>query len=138
MAYGIALRQRVLLLYDEGLQTRAVARQLRVSESWCRRVKQRRDELPRKIGGGHFKLDDAARAQLVQWVDQKPDATLQELRARFKNELNIQISIGALWNALRRLKLTLKKSRRSPANSQGPMSRWLAGGSLPGNSRMSH
>jgi transposase len=110
MAYGQALRQRVLMFYDEGSKTRAIAKQLRVSESWCRRVKQRRDEPPRKVGGGHFKLDAAAQIQLVQWVEQRPDATLQELRVRIKAELNIHISIGALWNALRRLKLTLKKS----------------------------
>jgi transposase len=111
MAYGPALRRRVLMLYDEGLKTRQVAKQLRVSESWCRRVKQRRDEPLRKAGGGHPKLDAAARDQLVRWVEQQPDATLEELRSRFKSELNIQISIGALWNALRRLKLTLKKKR---------------------------
>ena len=105
------MKERVLSLYDEGMRTRAIARQLRASESWCRRVKQRRHDPPRKIGGGHFKLNEAQRERLVQWVQQRPDATLEELRARILSDLGITISIGALWNTLRRMKLTFKKSR---------------------------
>jgi transposase len=111
MAYGQALRQRVLLFYDEGFTTRLIARRLRVSESWCRRVKQRRHEPPPRIGGGHFKLDAAARERLAAWVRERPDATLEELRIRIGRELGITLSIGALWNTLRRMKLSLKKSR---------------------------
>jgi transposase len=104
------MRQRILTAYDEGGKTRAIAQRFAVSESWCRRVKQRRDEPPRKIGGGHFKLDEAGRAALADFVKQKPDATLAELQARIASELNIHISIGALWNTLRRMKLSLKKN----------------------------
>ena len=111
MAYGPALKQRVLMLYDEAEKTRAIARRLRVSESWCRRVKQQRHEPPRKIGGGHFKLDEAGRDALRQWVEQTPDATLAELQQRCLLERQVRISIGALWNTLRRMKLTLKKSQ---------------------------
>lgn len=111
MAYGKALRDRVLILYDEGMRTRVIARQLRVSESWCRRVKQRRHEPARKIGGSAPKLNEAARGQLAAWIEQQPDATLEELRARILAELKIRVSIGALWNTLRRMKLTFKKSR---------------------------
>ena len=111
MAYGPALKERVLRAYDRGEKTRAIARRFDVSESWCRRVKQRRHEPLRKIGGGHFKLDQAGRAELGRWVAQQPDATLEELRTRCRLELSIHISIGALWNTLRRMKLSLKKSR---------------------------
>lgn len=105
------MKDRVLMLYDEGERTRAIARRLRISESWCRRVKQRRHEPPRKVGGGHFKLDEAGLSVLGRWVEEQPDATLEELRGRCLAELEIRISIGALWNTLRRMKLTLKKSR---------------------------
>jgi transposase len=111
MAYGLAFRQRVLQGYDEGEKTRTIAKRLRVSESWCRRVRQRRAELPRKIGGGRFKLDENARQHLARWVAQHPDATLEELRARCLAQLCVPISIGALWMTLRRMKLTLKKSQ---------------------------
>jgi len=100
----------VLRLYHEGEQTKDIAERLKVSPAWCRRVKQRRHDPPRKIGGGHFKLDDAGRTTLARWVKQQPDATLEELQRRCLDELQIRISIGALWNTLRRMKFSLKKS----------------------------
>jgi transposase len=111
MAYGQALKNRVLHLYEEGFQTKQIAQRLEVSPAWCRRVKQRRHDPPLKMGGGHFKLDQAARGTLAGWVKQQPDATLVELQERCRAELKIHISIGALWNTLRRMKLSLKKSR---------------------------
>jgi len=110
MAYGRALKHRVLVLYDEGKQTKEIAERLKVSPSWCRRVRQRRNDPPRKIGGGHFKLDDAGRTALARWVKEQPDATLEELQRRCLAELQIRVSIGSLWNTLRRMKLSLKKS----------------------------
>src|SRR4051812_4856573 len=98
------LRERVLALYDEGLQTKEVAERLRVARSWARRIKQRRNEgkgiAPRPAGGSKPKLDDKARAQLARFVDERPDATLAELRARVAAELNVSISVGALWDTL--------------------------------------
>jgi len=111
MAYGLALRQRVLQFYDAGEQTAAVAKRLAVSPSWCRRVKQHRHRPPRKSTGRPFKLDTVARARLVAHVADRPDATLEELRSWCKSKLDVSISTGALWSTLRRLKLTLKKSR---------------------------
>lgn len=135
MAYPPELRDRVLASYDAGLSTHQIAANLMVSKSWCRRVKQLRD-LPRpKIGGGRPKLDSHGRAELGRFVDEKPDATLEELRSRILRELGIRISIGALWNTLKRMKLTLKKSRRSPANNSAPRSRPRGRPSSPSNSR---
>jgi len=111
MAYGQALKDRVLRLYDEGFQTKQIAQRLEVSPAWCRRVKQRRDDPPLKIGGGHFKLDEAARGTLAGWVREQPDSTLEELQRRCSAELKIHVSIGALWGTLRRMQLSLKKSR---------------------------
>jgi len=42
MAYGQALKDRVLRFYDQGKQTKEIAERLDVSPSWCRRVKQDR------------------------------------------------------------------------------------------------
>ena len=111
MAYSRDLRERVLALYDEGVKTKQVAERLRVSPAWARRVKQRRGRPPGKVGGSAPKLDAAARARLSSWVDEKPDATLEELRARVREELGVSVSVGCLWNTLRSMKLTFKKSR---------------------------
>jgi transposase len=115
LPYSMDLRERVLALYDEGLKTKQVAERLKVARSWARRIKQRRSEgksiAPQAVGGSKPKLDAAARRELARFVDEGPDATLEELRARVASELQITISIGALWETLRAMKLSLKKSR---------------------------
>ena len=120
MAYSTDLRERVLALYDEGLKTAKVAEQLRVSRSWARRVKQRRDQPPKVNGGSVAKLDETARRRLAQWIEQQPDATLEQLRRKVASQLHVQVSIGTLWNTLRRMKFTFKKSRSKPASNFGP------------------
>jgi transposase len=111
MAYSMDLRERVLGLYDDGKQTAQVAQQLKVSPAWARRVKQHRHEPSRKIGGSEPKLDEQAQAMLWKWIDEKPDATLEQLQKRVQQDLGLSVSIGCLWNTLRRMKLTFKKSR---------------------------
>ena len=115
MAYSMDLRERVLSLYDEGLKTKQVAKRLKVCPAWARRIKQWRNEgksiAPRPVGGSKPKLDEQARGELSRFVDEQPDATLEELRRRIAQELKISISIGALWETLRAMKLSLKKSR---------------------------
>ncbi len=102
----------MLALYDDGVKTAAIAKQLMVSPAWARRVKQHRDADPalrRPVGGRKPKLDRAGRDQLAKWVAERPDATLEELRARVAKELKVTVSIGCLFNTLRALKLTFKK-----------------------------
>jgi len=122
-AYSMDLRKRVLAACDGGKQTKEVARLFSVSPAWVRRLKQRRREdgsiAPRPIKRvGQPKLDEAARARVLEMVNHKPDSTLEELRGRIDRELNIRISIGALWETLRQMKLSFKKSRRTPASSR--------------------
>jgi transposase len=111
MAYGKALRQRVLQAYDNGDTTAVIAERFHVSTPWCRRVRQFRHQLPGKITGRPFKLDQAACDRLSAQVQRQPDATLEELRSWCRSELGVSISTGALWSTLRRMKLTFKKSR---------------------------
>jgi len=114
-AYSMDLRDRVLGSYDEGMPTKDVATRNRVSRSWSRRLKQRRAEgkpaAPARPPGRAPKLDAAKRASLAAFVAERPDATLEELRARVAAELGVTVSIGCLWNTLRDLRLPLKKSR---------------------------
>ncbi len=105
------MKQRVLRLYDEAVPTSEIARRLCVSRSWCRRVKQRRDEPPRKPTGRPPKLSLKHRKCLAQWVAEKPDATLGELHLRLQKDLGITVSIGCLWNTLHAMNFTFKKSR---------------------------
>jgi transposase len=111
-AYSMDLRERVIAASDQGKQTGQVAKLFDVSESWVRRLKQHRRErgniIPRTGGGSRGQKFD--RDRLGQLVDEKPDATLEELRDR----LGVKVSIQAISKALRRLKLTYKKSRFTP------------------------
>ena len=116
-AYPTELRDRVLALTDEEEPTAQVAERLMVSPAWVRRVKQRRHVAgpPRPPGRRRRPaLDAAARATLDRWVAERPDATLAELRARLAAELEVTVSLGCLFNTLRAMRLTYKKSRSSP------------------------
>jgi putative transposase len=115
MAYSMDLRQRVLALYGEGLKTKQVAQRIKVCPAWARRIKQWDNEgksiAPKPVGGSKPKLDEAARRELSRFIEEQPDATLEELRSRIATDLKISISIGALWETLRVMKLSLKKNR---------------------------
>jgi transposase len=60
-----------------------------------------------------LKLNEANRSILARWIKEQPDATLAELQQRCLRHMQIPISIGALWNTLRRMKLSLKKVAES-------------------------
>jgi transposase len=113
-SYSMDLRERVLTDCDAGMEVRQVAVKYRVSESWIRRLKQRRREsgevAPRRSGHAAVPKWLAHRERLEQLVREQPDATLPELRER----LGIDISVQTLSRALRALQLTFKKKSCVP------------------------
>ena len=112
-AYSQDLRDRVLSA--DGVGSGQVAGRFGVSASYVVKARQRRDRLgevtpgaqrshtPPKLAG----YDDAITARVMR----QPDMTLDELRAWILVELGISVSMSTVWKTLRRLKLTLKKSR---------------------------
>jgi transposase len=119
-AYPQKIRELVLDAYAEGVETADIARQLKVSQSWIRRVRQRWQELQLRSAieqkhGPDPKLTQAHRLQLAKLVEQTPDATLNQLR----EQLNRPVSISTIFRALDDMKLTLKKSPFTPANRIG-------------------
>lgn len=119
-AYQQKVRDLVLDAYEQGLETAEIARRFKVSRSWCRRVKQRlrernlRGAIQQKHGPDP-KLDGADRRRLSGLVEKTPDATLAEL----KEQLALPVSISTIQRALADMKLTLKKSRFTPASRTG-------------------
>lgn len=113
-AYSMDLRRRVLAACDAGHGTTQVAKLFEVSPAWVRRLKQRRRELgtiaplPHRAGPIP-KLNDARKTRLRKLVEAQPDATLAELRDR----LGLEVTLGHLCRTLRKMKLSLKKSRSS-------------------------
>jgi transposase len=117
--YSMDLRERVIAAYDSGRQTKEIAKTFNVSPAWARRLKQhkreRGDIIPRTGGGNQKPKVDLVR--LGELVNQTPDATLAELR----ESLKVDCALWTICKALRRLKLTYKKSRFTPPSRIVPM-----------------
>ena len=113
-AYSMDLRERVLAACDAGVAAQVVAQQYRVSRAWVDRLKQRRRETG-EIGPRQprrFKPSILAEhmEQLCAVVAARPDLTLAEIR----QALGVGCSLTTVWRALRRLRLTVKKSPLRP------------------------
>jgi transposase len=123
--YSLDLRERILRDCDGGMGTREVALKFDVSESWVRRLKQRRRETgevaPRRAGSRRPPQWAEHAERIKELVAQQPDATLEELREL----LGVGFSIQTLSRALRALQLTFKKksfelpSRTAPTFKSG-------------------
>lgn len=108
-SYSKEFRREVLAACDAGRGTREVAKLFGVSESWVRRIKQVRREVGKTAPATTRRRKplwaaDADRIRVA--IQESPDLTLSELKERLQTPL----SLTTLCRALRRLKLTLKKS----------------------------
>jgi transposase len=118
--YSLDLRERVLADCDRGLTTRAAATKYAVSESWVRRLKQRRRQAgevaPRAAEPGPEPSWQAYGERLRQAIAETPDATLQELRDR----LGLTVALSTLWRAVAALGLSVKKKSRGRRSRTAP------------------
>jgi transposase len=113
LSYSQDLRERVLSADD--LSARQAAERFSVSVSYVIKARQRRARTgmettrprgyvrPRLLAG----LDDVIQGE----VERRPSATLADLRAWLAETHGRLVSTGTMWATLRRLGLTLKKSR---------------------------
>jgi transposase len=124
--YSQDLRERVIATVGSGTRVCAAARLFLVSVSYVSKVVGRQrttGETTARLGraGRKPKLaphDEAIRGQVAA----SPDTTLEELQAWLADERQVAVSIGCLWNRLKFLKLTLKKSRNELPSRIGRMS----------------
>jgi len=121
MAYAMEFRQAVARAYDECGSSIEVAEQFDCSESWVRRLIQRRRETgslaprPPKLPDNN-KLDEDDLEQLRELIRQTPDMTLGELA----EALDQKVSVSTVWRATQALGLPLKKvPARRRAGSPG-------------------
>src|SRR6516164_3393873 len=102
-AYPIEMRKRILADCDAGMNTKSVSLKYQVSESWVRRLKQRRREngeiAARKAGSTPPSKWRPHAEKITEAVRQRPDATLAELR----EQLGLELSIPTLTRALKAL-----------------------------------
>ena len=125
-AYSQDLRQRVLAASDRGLSARKVAALFEVSVSYVLRARQRRTRT------GEVRALKARQVQvrrlaahgdaLRETIAMRSDLTLAELCTWLRTERAVSVGTTALWRELRRLGLTLKKSRSTRPSRTAPTS----------------
>ena len=122
--YSMEFRRAVAKAYDECGSSIEVAEQFECSESWVRRLIQRRRESgslqprPAKLPDNH-RLDANDLEQLAELIRKTPDMTLGELAAALEKK----VSVPTVWRATQALGLPLKKSPSSPPRPIAPISR---------------
>ena len=118
-AYSPEFRRDVLAACDTKVGTRAVALKFRVSESWVRRIQQELRVLGKMVPNTTRKRVPkwmAISEQILNSIEEKPDRTLVELKARLQTHLSIQ----TLCRALKVLKMTFKKKVLVAAEQERP------------------
>lgn len=130
-AYSDDLRARVLAAVDGGMAIRAAASVFQVSVSYIYKALIRRrqtGEACARASRGHRprKLTGAQEAALAAHIRAHSDMTLAAMQDWLKAEHGVRVSTGAIWYIVRRLGLTLKKSRSGQANRRGRT--WQKGG----------
>ena len=117
MTYPMAFRIAVAAAYDESGSSIEVAELFGCSESWVRRLIQRRTAsgsleplVPKRRDTR--KLDDDDLIQLRKLIEDKPDMTLGELA----EALDHKASVPTVWRATQTLDLPLKKRPLTPAS----------------------
>jgi transposase len=128
-SYSADLRSRVLAAVDGGVPARTVAERFRVSVSYIYKALGRRKatgETEARSQRNHQELKLAAHHDAIRTeVAQRPDVTLNELRAWLQATHGVSASLGLMHRTLARLELTLKKSPSGRRSRTGP--------SLPSN-----
>jgi transposase len=117
--FSLDLRQRILDDVLAGMTYAEAARKYSVSAEFVRLFHRRyqatqeiapRPPIPRVIPF-HQKHETAIRAAVAD----HPGLTLEQLRTK----LGLEVSIGTLWNALQKLRITFKKKRSTQPSRNG-------------------
>lgn len=128
--YSEDLRERVIAAVDLGGRVYAIAPVFQVSVSYIYKALGRRrttGETTARRGRVGRKPKLAAHDEALRvYVVEHPDATIEEIQAWLLAEREVKVSVGCLWNRLRFLGLTLKKSHSAPPNRIGRTSPRLA------------
>jgi transposase len=125
-SYSADLRSRVLAAVDGGVPARTVAERFRVSVSYIYKALGRRTatgETEARPQRNHQELKLATHHEAIAAeVAQRPDVTLNELRAWLQATHGVSASLGLMHRTLLRLGLTLKKSPSGHRSRIGPNS----------------
>lgn len=111
MSYSIDLRERVISFIESGGSKVAASRLFQVScrtvFMWLQQKKERGSLEIKTRDRKSYKIDEAA---LIAYVKKNPDHYLKQIAEHF------HVTAPAIFFALKRLKITLKKKRSSTLN----------------------
>ena len=119
-AYSDDLRRKLLEAHDRGDGSlEELAEQFGVSAPWAWKISAQRRrtgqmERVEQRHGPESKVTEEVQDRLRSWVRQQPDLTLRELQQRLEEPRGLHVSIGRLWQVLRRMNLRLQKNRSMP------------------------
>jgi transposase len=120
-SYSTDLKERLVRAVAEGQPMREAARRFNVAVTTVKRaVVQQREtgSLARKpIPGRPRAIGRDQEAALLARLEAARDATLQEHCAWWAERSGQQLSVAAMWRAIRRLGWTQKKSQWQPASA---------------------
>ena len=127
-SYSQDLRDRVIGAVDGGVAVRQVAVTFGVSIAYIYKALIRRrltgdSGINPKRGHRRRKLSPEQELALATHMRSRPGITLVQAQAWLLAEHGVELSTGAVWNAVRRLGLSFKKSpargRAGPARRRG-------------------
>ena len=137
-AYAMEYRQRVVELTVQGWTTKAIQEALGVSRAWVdsiKRLQKSGRSLEIRSSANHrTSLAERQGERIAARVAEHPGTTLAQLKV----DLGLAESIWTIWQALRALGLSLKKSRSGRLNRRGrtsPKSGPSGRSSAPGSTR---
>jgi len=114
--YPDSVRCALLLAFEAGEGSlEELAEDFRVSYGYAKKIRQQQlrsgqMERQKRVYSPQSPLHEERQKKLLQWVEEQPDLTLLELQERLQRECNLRLSLSAIWRALKRLGLRLKKN----------------------------
>ena len=121
--YDDDLRRKFLAAYDRGEGSiRVLSARFGVSVPWGWKISASRKrngqaERVRHHPGRKRKVDATVERQVLNWVRERTDLTLEQLQAKLHEQAAISLCLSAVWLLVRRLGLRLKKSRSTPPSA---------------------
>ena len=122
-AYSADLRRRIIAVKEKRESSAEVGKRFAVGVRTVERYWQRyREQGHCRVGkvGGHLRSRlSGHEATISAWIDEQSDLSLKELRARCQKQLEVKLTVSALWYRLKAMGLSYKKSdaRRRAAAS---------------------
>lgn len=110
----VELRERIVRARAKGRSADEVARLFEVSKRSVERYWTQHQSTgsvqPKQRGGYRRSRLEGHDGRLEDWIEANNSITLEEIRERLRQELDIEVGTTALWHRLNQLNLSYKKN----------------------------